>query len=136
MATAADVLNTSDRQQIGGRRDTITLELKIRRFNPEVSEESWWSEFSVECDPLDRLVEATRVVEVAFDGAEGGGETFRLDRTEAFRDWSASAGVRTEWSVLRLAVFAEAWLGLVNLDVERWNEVHQHQVRLGVGYRL
>jgi succinate dehydrogenase / fumarate reductase iron-sulfur subunit len=68
MATAADVLNTSERRQIGARRDTITLELKIRRFNPEVSDESWWSEFSVECDPLDRLVEVLHEVKWHHDG--------------------------------------------------------------------
>ena len=68
MATAADVLNTSDRQEIGGRKDTITLELKIRRFNPEVSQESWWSEFTVECDPLDRLVEVLHEVKWHHDG--------------------------------------------------------------------
>ena len=56
MSTAADVLNASDRGEVRARADRIALRLKIRRYNPEVGEESWWDEFTVECDPLDRLV--------------------------------------------------------------------------------
>ena len=68
VTTVADVLHDSDRQQVGPRADRITLRLKIRRFNPEVAEESWWDEFTVECDPLDRLVEVLHEVKWRQDG--------------------------------------------------------------------
>ena len=62
MATAADVLNTSDRQRVGGDGTTLTLTLRVRRFNPEVSADSWWDEWTVDCHPLDRLVEVMHQV--------------------------------------------------------------------------
>jgi succinate dehydrogenase / fumarate reductase, iron-sulfur subunit len=68
MASAADVLNQSDRQRVGPRADRITLQLRIRRFNPEVSQESWWDDFTVDCDPLDRLVEVLHEVKWHHDG--------------------------------------------------------------------
>jgi succinate dehydrogenase / fumarate reductase, iron-sulfur subunit len=69
MATVADVLNASDRQQVGGRKEGLRLELKIRRFNPAVSPDSWWDEFTVECDPLERLVEVLHEVKWHQDGS-------------------------------------------------------------------
>jgi succinate dehydrogenase / fumarate reductase iron-sulfur subunit len=68
MATAADVLNASDRGRVGTRDGAITLTLRVRRFNPEVSEDSWWDEWTVECDPLDRLVEVLHQVKWHLDG--------------------------------------------------------------------
>jgi succinate dehydrogenase / fumarate reductase, iron-sulfur subunit len=68
MATAADVLNDSDDRQIRDVPGPMTLHLKIRRFNPEVSEESWWDEFTVACDPLDRLVEVLHQIKWHQDG--------------------------------------------------------------------
>jgi len=69
MSSAADVLNSSDRREVGKRTaDTISLRLKIRRFNPEVSQDSWWDEFVVECDPLERLVEVLHQVKWHHDG--------------------------------------------------------------------
>jgi succinate dehydrogenase / fumarate reductase iron-sulfur subunit len=69
MSTAADVLNSSDRREVGRRTgDTISLRLKIRRFNPEVSRDSWWDEFAVDCDPLERLVEVLHQVKWHLDG--------------------------------------------------------------------
>jgi succinate dehydrogenase / fumarate reductase, iron-sulfur subunit len=68
MASAADVLNQSDRQRVGPRADRITLQLRIRRFNPEVSQESWWDDFTVDCDPLDRLVEVLHEIKWHHDG--------------------------------------------------------------------
>ena len=52
----------------------MSLTLKIRRFNPEVSEEPWWDEFTVQVDPTDRLVEALHEVKWYHDGtlASGG----------------------------------------------------------------
>jgi succinate dehydrogenase / fumarate reductase, iron-sulfur subunit len=69
MSSAADVLNSSDGREVGRREtDTISLRLKIRRFNPEVSQDSWWDEFVVECDPLERLVEVLHQVKWHHDG--------------------------------------------------------------------
>ncbi len=67
-ATAADVVNSSDARAVGAARTTITLQLKIRRFNPEVGDDSWWDEFTVECDPLERLVEVLHEVKWHHDG--------------------------------------------------------------------
>jgi succinate dehydrogenase / fumarate reductase, iron-sulfur subunit len=60
MVTAADVLDASDR----GRptTDTIPLTVRVRRFNPEVSEDS------VRCDPLERLVEVLHQIKWHHDG--------------------------------------------------------------------
>ncbi len=68
MATVADTLESSEARRVGQPRTTITLELKIRRYNPEVSEDSWWDEFTVDCDPLDRLVEVLHHVKWYLDG--------------------------------------------------------------------
>jgi succinate dehydrogenase / fumarate reductase iron-sulfur subunit len=68
MATPADVLQDSDRRRAGGAAGTVTLTLKIRRFNPEVSPDSWWDEFAVQADPLDRLVEVLHQVKWYQDG--------------------------------------------------------------------
>jgi succinate dehydrogenase / fumarate reductase iron-sulfur subunit len=68
MATAADVLQGSDGREVGAPSTKITLALKIRRYNPEVSEDSWWDEFTVEADPLDRLVEVLHQIKWYQDG--------------------------------------------------------------------
>jgi succinate dehydrogenase / fumarate reductase, iron-sulfur subunit len=68
MATAADVLNESDGRQVRSASGSMTLHLKIRRYNPEVSEESWWDEFNVRCDPLDRLIEILHQIKWHQDG--------------------------------------------------------------------
>lgn len=68
MSTAADALQDSDRRQVGGEHATVELTLRIRRFNPEVSDESWWDEFTVRADPLERLVEVLHDVKWHQDG--------------------------------------------------------------------
>jgi succinate dehydrogenase iron-sulfur subunit len=68
MATAADVLESSDHRQVGTGAETVRLTLKIRRFNPDVSQESWWDEFTIQADPLDRLVEVLHEVKWHHDG--------------------------------------------------------------------
>jgi len=69
MATAAEVLNASAHQQVGGPGEgAIVLTVRVRRFNPEVSDESWWDEWTVECHPLDRLVEVLHQVKWHQDG--------------------------------------------------------------------
>ena len=69
MATPADVLQDSDRRRAGGAPPARSRSrLKIRRFNPEVSQDSWWDEFTVQADPLDRLVEVLHQVKWYHDG--------------------------------------------------------------------
>ena len=41
-----------------GATHLTTLVLKIRRFNPHVSDEAWWDEFTIQVDNCERLVEA------------------------------------------------------------------------------
>ena len=68
MATAAEILNTSDARAVAPKANQITLQLRIRRYNPEVSEDPWWDEFTVQCDPLDRLVEVLHQIKWYQDG--------------------------------------------------------------------
>jgi succinate dehydrogenase / fumarate reductase iron-sulfur subunit len=65
--TPADVLNTSEERRVGGS-DLLTLTLRIRRFNPQVSDDPWWDEFSIHVDPYERLVEALHHVKWHLDG--------------------------------------------------------------------
>ncbi len=67
MVSAAEALEGSDRRRVGDS-DTVPLTLKIRRFNPEVSQDSWWDEFTVRMDPLDRLLDALHEVKWHHDG--------------------------------------------------------------------
>lgn len=48
--------------------DTIDLEMKILRYNPEVGTEPWWDEFTVSVDPMDRLLDALHEVKWHHDG--------------------------------------------------------------------
>jgi succinate dehydrogenase iron-sulfur subunit len=68
MATAADVLQTSDRRQVDRTDDLMPLTLKIRRYNPEISSEPWWDEFTVRMEPTDRLLDALHEVKWRQDG--------------------------------------------------------------------
>ena len=68
MATVSDALQGSDDREVGRPARQLQLTLKIRRFNPEVSQDSWWDEFTVEADPLDRLVEVLHTVKWHHDG--------------------------------------------------------------------
>ncbi|MEO8476425.1 MAG: succinate dehydrogenase iron-sulfur subunit [Actinomycetota bacterium] len=68
MATAADVLSDSDGREVRAQSDKVRLTVKIRRFNPEISDDSWWDEFVVETDPLERLVEVLHEIKWHQDG--------------------------------------------------------------------
>jgi hypothetical protein len=48
MATAGDILKASDRREVRPEPGRVPLTLKIRRFNPEVSADSWWDEFTMQ----------------------------------------------------------------------------------------
>ncbi|MFN8234053.1 MAG: succinate dehydrogenase iron-sulfur subunit [Actinomycetota bacterium] len=67
MATAADALEASERPErsLGAKVD---LTLRIRRFNPEVSDQPWWDEFVVRMDPTDRVLDALHEVKWRHDG--------------------------------------------------------------------
>jgi succinate dehydrogenase / fumarate reductase, iron-sulfur subunit len=67
MASAADVLQGSDKRG-SDAPSLVSLTLKIRRFNPEVSQDSWWDEFTVQMEPLDRLLDALHEVKWHHDG--------------------------------------------------------------------
>jgi succinate dehydrogenase / fumarate reductase, iron-sulfur subunit len=67
MATAADALRGSDRARAGAE-GTLTLILKVRRYNPEIASEPWWDEFSVTADPRERLVEVLHQIKWHQDG--------------------------------------------------------------------
>jgi succinate dehydrogenase / fumarate reductase, iron-sulfur subunit len=49
----------------GGR---VKLELRIRRYNPEVRDDAWWDEFTVDVEPTDRLLDALHEVKWHHDG--------------------------------------------------------------------
>jgi succinate dehydrogenase / fumarate reductase iron-sulfur subunit len=68
MATAADVLQASDARRVGTTDGGMALTLKIRRYNPEVSDEPWWDEFTVRMEPTDRLLDALHEVKWRHDG--------------------------------------------------------------------
>ena len=68
MATAAETLNASDDQRVGTKPGTMALTVKVRRFNPEVSEDSWWDEWTLPVHPLDRLVEVLHQIKWYHDG--------------------------------------------------------------------
>jgi succinate dehydrogenase / fumarate reductase iron-sulfur subunit len=68
MATAAEVLNGSDDQRVGTKARMISLTVRVRRYNPEKSDESWWDEWTLEVDPLDRLVEVLHQIKWYHDG--------------------------------------------------------------------
>jgi succinate dehydrogenase / fumarate reductase iron-sulfur subunit len=46
----------------------VELTLRIRRYNPEVSADPWWDEFTVEMEPTDRLLDALHEVKWRHDG--------------------------------------------------------------------
>ncbi|WP_206507176.1 succinate dehydrogenase iron-sulfur subunit [Streptomyces chrestomyceticus] len=51
-----------------GASHTITITLRIRRFNPEVSEDATWQDFRLEMDPKERVLDALHKVKWEQDG--------------------------------------------------------------------
>ena len=68
MTTAAEILEGSDARRVAPSKRGMGLTLKIRRYNPEVSDEPWWDEFTVEMEPTDRLLDALHEVKWRLDG--------------------------------------------------------------------
>lgn len=48
--------------------ETVSLEVKIRRFNPEVSRDPWWDTFTLDAEPTDRLLDALHEIKWRQDG--------------------------------------------------------------------
>ncbi|MEL5956195.1 succinate dehydrogenase iron-sulfur subunit [Streptomyces sp. CLV115] len=46
----------------------ITVTLRIRRFNPEVSDETQWQDFPIEIDPKERVLDALHKIKWDIDG--------------------------------------------------------------------
>ncbi|MFD7666163.1 succinate dehydrogenase iron-sulfur subunit [Streptomyces sp. NPDC059788] len=51
-----------------GASHTITITLRVRRFNPEVSEDASWQDFQLEMDPKERVLDALHKVKWEQDG--------------------------------------------------------------------
>ena len=47
---------------------TMTVTVKILRYNPEVSEESRWESYQVSAEPTDRVLDALHKVKWDLDG--------------------------------------------------------------------
>ena len=62
-----EVLGQASGEGEGGP-SKMQLTLKIRRYNPDVSEDPWWDEFTVEMEPTDRLLDALHEVKWHQDG--------------------------------------------------------------------
>jgi succinate dehydrogenase iron-sulfur subunit len=47
----------------------MKVQLKIKRYNPEKDQESWWGEYTVDAEPTDRLLDALNQVKWYMDGS-------------------------------------------------------------------
>ena len=52
----------------GGVGTTVALQVRIRRYNPEVGTDPWWDEFTVEVEPTDRVLDVLHEVKWYQDG--------------------------------------------------------------------
>jgi succinate dehydrogenase / fumarate reductase, iron-sulfur subunit len=57
-----------DGQGNGQIHGKVPLTLRIRRYNPEVSDQPWWDEFEIEMEPSDRVLDALHEVKWRHDG--------------------------------------------------------------------
>lgn len=48
--------------------ENVSLEVRVRRYNPEVSEDPWWDTFTLDADPTDRLLDALHEIKWRQDG--------------------------------------------------------------------
>jgi succinate dehydrogenase / fumarate reductase, iron-sulfur subunit len=56
------------RETSAGVGDTVSLAVRIRRYNPEVRPDPWWDEFTVDMEPTDRVLDALHEVKWRHDG--------------------------------------------------------------------
>ncbi|MGI5259801.1 succinate dehydrogenase iron-sulfur subunit [Streptomyces angustmyceticus] len=52
-----------------GASHLITVTFRIRRFNPEISEEASWEDFQLEIDPKERVLDALHKIKWELDGS-------------------------------------------------------------------
>ncbi len=62
-----DVLATSEERRVKGS-GKVSITVKVRRYNPEVREDSWWDEWEISMEPNDRLLDALHHVKWYLDG--------------------------------------------------------------------
>src|SRR5205085_12560314 len=62
-----DVLATSDERRVEGSAK-VSITIRVRRYNPEVREDSWWDEWEISMEPNDRLLDALHHVKWYRDG--------------------------------------------------------------------
>ncbi|MBH5336521.1 succinate dehydrogenase iron-sulfur subunit [Streptomyces pactum] len=70
MSTAATLDKTAGAAPQGAAASPyITVTFRIRRFNPEVSDESTWQDFQIEIDPKERVLDALHKIKWDLDGS-------------------------------------------------------------------
>src|SRR5579883_3558218 len=47
----------------------MNLQMRIKRFDPEKDAKPYWAEYTVEADPIDRLLDALNIVKWTMDGS-------------------------------------------------------------------
>jgi succinate dehydrogenase / fumarate reductase, iron-sulfur subunit len=62
-----DVLAGSDERRLEGS-EKVSITVRVRRYNPEVREESWWDEWEISMEPNDRLLDALHHIKWYEDG--------------------------------------------------------------------
>jgi succinate dehydrogenase / fumarate reductase, iron-sulfur subunit len=62
-----DVLAGSDERRVEGS-EKVSITVRVRRYNPEVREESWWDEWEISMEPNDRLLDALHHIKWYEDG--------------------------------------------------------------------
>jgi succinate dehydrogenase / fumarate reductase iron-sulfur subunit len=62
-----DVLAGSEERRVEGS-DKVSITVRVRRYNPEVREESWWDEWEISMEPNDRLLDALHHIKWYEDG--------------------------------------------------------------------
>lgn len=67
---ATPTLDKEDAKPEAGFADSpyITITLRVRRFNPEVSADATWDDFQLEIDPKERVLDALHKVKWEMDG--------------------------------------------------------------------
>ena len=48
--------------------ETVSLDVRVRRYNPEVSQDPWWDTFTLDAEPSDRLLDALHEIKWRQDG--------------------------------------------------------------------
>jgi succinate dehydrogenase / fumarate reductase iron-sulfur subunit len=62
-----DVLAGSEDRRVKGS-EKVSITVRVRRYNPEVREESWWDEWEISMEPNDRLLDALHHIKWYKDG--------------------------------------------------------------------